>query len=168
MKVREAVYLPVAVAMLALASAACAQAGGANPDVLEVRHYALTLDKAQKAATAMQGINQLAAANPSLNAALNAGSSTTGKKPMTQQAHDIDSQFAQIASIIHSSGLTTREFIVVTAAIINDMGFVSLKKSGTIQAYPPGMITTENAELIEGNWDAFQAIVARMTPPDEK
>lgn len=169
MKVREAVLLMTSVAMLALATAAVyAQPGGDDPDVREVRHYALTLDKAQKAAAAMQSINQLVAANPSLSSALDAGSSSTGKKPITQQAHDIDAQFPQIASIIHANGLATREFIVLTGAIINDLGFVSMKKSGMMQAYPPGMITPENAALIEGNWDAFQAIGARMTPPSQR
>jgi hypothetical protein len=169
MKVREAIFLLSGVAMLVLAVVAMrAQPGGDDPDVREVRHYALTLGKAQKAAAAMQSINQLVAANPSLSSALDAGGNTTGKKPITQQAHDIDAQFPQIASIIHANGLATREFIVLTGAIINDLGFVSMKKSGMMQAYPPGMITPENAALIEGNWDAFQAIGARMKPPSQR
>jgi hypothetical protein len=175
---REALSLLTGLAMVLLAAAAmgapgagaprAAGAGDDDPDVIEVRHYALTLDKANKTATAMQSINQLVAANPSLNAAMDAGSSTTGKKPITQQAHDIDSQYPQIAAIIHANGLATREFIVLTGAIINDVGWVGMKKSGMVQAYPPGMITPENAALIEGNWDAFQAIAAKMTPPNTR
>ena len=141
-------------------------ASGDDPDVVEVRNYVLTLDKAEKTATAMQSINQLVAANPSLNAALDAGSATTGKKPITQQAQDIDAQYPQIATIIHANGLETREFIVITGAIINDVGFVGMKMQGMISSYPPNSITPANAAFVEANWAAFQAIAAKMTPPN--
>jgi hypothetical protein len=170
MRVREALSVFAQVAVVAMAAAAMGvQARGAacdNPDVVEVRSYVLTLDKAQKAATAMQSINQLVAANPSLNAALDAGSDTTGKKPITQQAQDIDSKYPQIATIIHANGLQTREFIVITGAIINDVGFVGMKMQGMISSYPPNSITPANAAFVEANWAAFQAIAAKMTPPN--
>ena len=167
MRVREALPVFAGVALMALATAMSAQgAPSDNPDVNEVRNYALTLDKAQKAATAMQSINQLVAANPSLNAALDAGSATTGKKPITQQAQDIDAQYPQIAAIIHANGLETREFIVITGAIINDVGFVGMKMQGMITAYPPNSVTPANAAFVEANWAAFQAIAAKMTPPN--
>ncbi|MGD1106023.1 MAG: hypothetical protein ABR865_03200 [Terracidiphilus sp.] len=170
MRVREALSIFTGVAMVALAAAAMGAQGpgaaGENPDVIEVRNYVLTLAKAEKTATAMQSINQLVAANPSLNAALDAGSATTGKKPITQQAQDIDAQYPQIAAIIHANGLETREFIVITGAIINDVGFVGMKMQGMITAYPPNSVTPANAAFVEANWAAFQAIAAKMTPPN--
>ena len=170
MRLREAVSVLAGVAMATLAMTAPLVRGAetVSADDAEVRHYALTMDKAQRAATALQTINRMVAANPSLNAAMDASGGSTGKKPITQQAHDIDSQYPQIAAIIHANGLATREFIVLTGAIINDVGWVGMKKSGMVQAYPPGMITPENAALIEGNWDAFQAIAAKMTPPNTR
>ena len=57
---------------------------------------------------------------------------------------------------------------MITGAIINDVSLVGMKKQGMIKTYPAGMITAENAALIEANWDAFQAIGAKMTPPDSK
>ncbi len=172
MELRKTVAALSGVAMLALAASAMGApvANGApgdnDPDVLEVRHYALTLDKAQKAAAAMQSINQLIAANPALNGAMQANSDTTGKETITQQAQSIDSKYPQVAAVIHQNGLQTREFIVITGAIINDVGFVTLKKQGMIPSYPPGMITPQNIALIEGNWPAFQAIAAKMAPPN--
>ena len=170
MKLRDALSLLTGVSMLALAMAAIGapRAGGSgddDPDVLELRHYRLTLDKADKTGTAMQSINQLVASNPSLNAAMDSNTAT-GKKPITQQAQDIDAKYPQVAAIIHANGLATREFIVVTGAIINDAGFVGMKKQGLISAYPPNSITPENAALLEQNWDKFQAIMAKMTPPN--
>lgn len=175
MRVREGVSVLGGVAMVALAAAAMSApamgargAGGAageDPDVVEVRSYVLTLDKAEKTATAMQSINQLVAANPSLNAAMDNSGNTTGRKPITQQAQDIDSQYPQIAAIIHANGLQTREFIVITGAILNDVGFVGMKKQGMISTYPPNSITAANAAFVEANWAAFQEIAAKMTPP---
>jgi len=172
---RNAVSLLTGAAMVVLTMAAIGLAHAASPrpagpetpsaDDNEVRHYQLTIDKAQKAATALQTINQMVAANPSLNAAIDSSSSTTGKKPITQQALDIDARFPQVAAVIHQNGFATREFIVVLGALINDLGFVSMKKNGMIKAYPPGMITPENSALIEANWPAFEAIGAKMTPP---
>jgi hypothetical protein len=172
MRLREAVAVPVGVATmmvaLALSAPKVVAQGDNNPDVTEVRHYQLTLDKAQKTAMAMQSINQLIAANPNLSAAMDAGSETTGQKSITQQAQDINSKYPQVAAIIKQNGLTTREFIVATGAIINDMGWVGLKKQGIFKTYPAGMITPENAALLEANWDAFQAIGAKMTPPNSR
>jgi hypothetical protein len=158
------------VALLALSTAFCLPAARAagqdtDPDVTEVRQYQLTLDKAQKAATAVQSINQLIASNPSLSAALNASADSTSQKSITQQAQDVDSKYPQVSAIIKQNGLASREFIVLIGAIVNDVGIVGMKKQGMVQTYPPGMITPQNAALIEANWDAFQAIAAKMTPP---
>ena len=167
MRVREVLPVFAGVALMALATAMSAQGGPSdNPDVTEVRNYALTLDKAQKAATAMQSINQLVAANPSLNAALDNSANSTGKETITQQAQSIDSKYPQISTIIHANGLETREFIVITGAIINNVGFVGMKMQGMISSYPPNSITPANAALVEANWAAFQAIAAKMSPPN--
>jgi hypothetical protein len=173
MRLRQALPLLTVVAMLAPAAAAngaplAGFAANENPDVVEVRQYALTLEKAQKTAKAMYAINRLVASDPKLSAAMDAGSDTTGKKAITQQALDIDSKYPQIASIIHANGLTTREFIVVTGAIINDLGFVGMKKQGLIKAYPPNSVAPGNAALIEQNWAAFQTIGGKMSPPSTR
>lgn len=169
MRVRKALSTFTGVAALALATATMSAQGTGgssdSADVTEVRNYALTLDKAQKAATAMQSINQMIAADPSLNGALDASSTTTAKETITQQAQYIDAKYPQISTVIHANGLETREFIVITGAIINDVGFVGMKEQGIISSYPPNSITPANATLIEGNWAAFQAIAAKMMPP---
>ena len=74
MRVREplSVFTGVAVIVLTAATMSAQGASSDNPDVTEVRSYVLTLAKAQATATALQSINQLVAANPSLNAALDA------------------------------------------------------------------------------------------------
>lgn len=86
MRVRKALSVFTGVSLVALATATMGamapSAGGGDPDVIEVRSYVLTLDKAEKAATALQSINQLVAANPSLNAALDAGTPRQARSPL--------------------------------------------------------------------------------------
>jgi hypothetical protein len=172
MRTQHVLTFVSAIALVALAASAPTRAlaagqGDNNPDVIEIRHYKLTMDVAQKTAAAMQKINQLIVANPSLNAAIGANNDTQSK-PLTQQAQDIDTKYPQIAAVIRANGLATREFLVATGALINDMGWVGMKKGGMVQAYPPGMITPENAALIEGNWEAFQALGAKMSPQESR
>ncbi|MFZ0337192.1 MAG: hypothetical protein WAL45_04110 [Terracidiphilus sp.] len=170
MELRKTVAALSGIAMLALAASAMGvpfAAGGQNdndPVALEIRNYALTLDKAQKAATAMQSINQLIAANPALSGAMHA-SPDAAKETITQAAQTIDSKYPQVAAIIQQNGLQTREFLVILGAFINDFELVILKKQGKIPSYPPGMITPQNIALIEGNWPAFKAIAEKIAPP---
>lgn len=168
MKVRETLSVITGVVAVMLATTAISAQGASsdNPDVTEVRSYVLTLAKAQATATAMQTINQMIAANPSLSAALDNSSNTTGKETITQQAQYIDSKYPQISAVIHANGLQTREFIVITGAIINDVGFVGMKMQGMISSYPPNSVTPANAALIQANWAAFQVLAAKMTPPN--
>jgi hypothetical protein len=168
MRVREAlsVFTGVTVIVLAAAAMSAQSVSSDNPDVAEIRNYVLTLDSAQKAAAAMQSINQMIAANPSLSAALDNSSNTTGKETITQQAQYIDSKYPQISTVIHANGLQTRDFIVITGAIINDVGFVGMKMQGMISSYPPNSITLANAAFVQANWAAFKALAAKMTPPN--
>src|SRR6202020_156754 len=102
MRAREALSVFTAVTVMALATATISAQGASsdNPDVTEVRGYVLTLAKAQATAKVMQTINQMIAANPSLSAALDSSSSTTGKETITQQAQYVDSKYPQIAAVI--------------------------------------------------------------------
>jgi hypothetical protein len=87
-----------------------------------------------------------------------------GSKPNDQREKDIDTNFPQVAAIIHSHGLTTREFMVVTIAYINDVTFVGMKKQGMIKDYPPNSITPENAAFVEANFDKLQQIGQKLSP----
>jgi len=92
-----------------------------SADDNEVRHYLLTLDKAQRAATALQAINQLVAANPSLNAAMDASSGTTGKSRLRSRRTISIRSIRRWRRFIHQNGLATRDFIVIIGALFNDL-----------------------------------------------
>lgn len=171
MKLREALSCLTGVAMLLLAASASGAplsgfSSSDNPDVVEVRHYRLTVDKAEKTATAMESINRMVASTPGMKEKMDA--STAGNLPITQQAQNIDTNFPQVAAIIHANGLATREWIVATGAIINDLSFVGMKRQGLIKSYPADSITPENAALIDQNWDKFQVIAGKMSPSSSR
>ena len=160
------IILAACLAVLTLATAlhVAAQGPGAagnNPDLIEARKYTLTMDKINKLAAAMDDINNLLASNPDLKNKMNAGDNN---KPMDQQAKNIDANFPQVAAIIRGHGLTTREFILVTVAFVNDVTFVGMKKQGVIKDYPPNSVTPENAAFVEANFDKLQQIGQRLSP----
>ena len=128
--------LPACLAVLALSAtlhaAPLAAQAPDSPDLAEARKYTLTMDKVQKLVAAFDAVNKLTAANPALKAKMDADSGPNLN--LDQRAKNIDANFPQVAAAIHAQGLTTREFIVVSIAFINDVSFVGMKKSGMIKA----------------------------------
>jgi hypothetical protein len=148
--------LPVCLAVLALAATfhtAVAQAPD-NPDLAEARKYTLTMDKVQKLVAAFDAVNKLTAADPALKAKMDADSGPN----LT-----IDASFPQVATAIHAQSLTTREFIIVSIAFINDVTFVGMKKQGMIKDYPPNSVTPENAAFVEANFDKLQQMSQKLS-----
>ena len=168
----KAYRLPIAaLAVFSLLPAlACGAQGPAtaaanNPDLVEARNYTLTMDKLQKLADATDAVNKLLASDAALKAKVNA--SNNDRLTLDQQAKAMDASFPQVAAVIHAHGITSREYILISVAFINDVTFVGLKRQGMIQAYPPNSITPQNAAFVESNWDKIQAINKRLTPQDQ-
>jgi hypothetical protein len=158
--------LSACLALLALTTtlhaAAQAHPGDNNPDLIEARKYTLTMDKIEKLAAATEDVNKLLAANPALKSKVDAGSADN--MTIDQKAKYFDASFPQIAAAIHTHSLTTREFIVISIAFINDVSFVGMKKQGVIKDYPPNSITPENAAFVEANFDKLQQIGQKLSP----
>ncbi len=161
--------LTAALALLALAPAPCAAAQGSNaaannPDLIEARKYTLTMDKLQKLADATDAVNKLLASDAALKAKTDAGQSDNMN--IDQKAKYLDTSFPQLTAVIRSHGLTTREYIVVSIAFINDVTFVGMKKQGMIKEYPPNSVTPENAAFVEANFEKLQQIGQKLSPPN--
>ncbi|MGB9029419.1 MAG: hypothetical protein WCC27_04785 [Acidobacteriaceae bacterium] len=158
--------LPASLAVLALAtslhSAAAQAARDNNPDLIEVRKYTLTMPKIQNLVAATDAINKMVAADPSLKQKMDAGADTD--KTLDQKVRNIDTNFPQVAAVLHSHGLSTREYLLVTLAFINDVSFVAMKKQGMIKDYPPNSVTPENAAFVEANYDKLQQIGQKLSP----
>ncbi|MGA7353502.1 MAG: hypothetical protein WBX06_20235 [Acidobacteriaceae bacterium] len=159
------IVLLASLAVLALAPvlrAAPQSARDNNPDLIEVRKYTLTMPKIENLAAATDAINKMVAADPSLKQKMDAGADND--KTLDQKVRNIDTNFPQVAAILHSHGLSTREYLLVTLAFINDVSFVGMKKSGVIKDYPPNSITPENAAFVEANYDKLQQIGQKLSP----
>ena len=165
MKTSHGVTLAVsAIAILLSAPLTKAQISDNNPDLVEVRHYRLTMDKVQAAADASEQVNALIASNPELKKRVDADS---GDETIDQKAKRFDTSFPDVAAIVRRNGLSTREYVVVTLALMNDYMLVGMKKQGSIKEYPPNAITPENAAFVEQNFDKLKVLIDKMTPPDQ-
>jgi hypothetical protein len=158
-------------AILAIATTANAGVAAGTPvhddnaaDVLEIRQYRLTMDKIEKAANATQQVNALLASNPDLKKRAESGESDNDT--IDQKARRFDTQFPEAAAIIHRNGLTSREYIVISLAMLNDIMVVGMKMQGAIKTYPPNTVTPENAAFVEQNYEKLKALAEKMTPPE--
>jgi hypothetical protein len=166
MKTRKGVARFTCVVVLAFSTFAQAvplpgSKGDNDPDTVEVRQYRLTMDKAEKAATATQEFYQLVASNPALKAQVDAEDED---KSISEKVKTYETRFPQAIPILRRNGLATREYIVVCLAMLNDIMIVGMKKQGSIKDYPAGSITPENAAFVEANYDKLTALAAKMTP----
>jgi len=135
-----------------------------NPDLIEVRKYTLSMDKMEKLVAATQALNQYVAAHPAVKQKMDAGSSDN--LSLDQKSKYFDANFPEAVAIIQQNGLSSREYIVVSLAFINDFSFVAMKRQGTLRDYPPNSITAENATFVDANFDKLQAMSQKLTPPD--
>jgi hypothetical protein len=167
MKNRRGIACLTSVAVLAISTLAYGvpQAGKSkgdnDPDVVEVRQYRLTMDKAEKAAKATEEFYQLVASTPALKAQVDAEDED---KSINDKVKTYETKFPQAIAILHRNGLATREYIVVCLAMLNDIIIVGMKKQGSIKDYPANSITPENASLVEANYDKLTALAAKMSP----
>ncbi|MGB6193589.1 MAG: hypothetical protein WBF42_14065 [Terracidiphilus sp.] len=148
-----------------IAPLAAAQVNDNDPDLVEVRHYRLTMDKLEKAANVSQQIEAFVAGDPAMKKRMDAEPDQNDAS-IDQKVRRFDASFPTVAAIVHRNGLSTREYIVVSLALMNDYMMVGMKRQGSIKSYPPNSITSENAAFVEQNFDKLQGIIAKMTPSD--
>ena len=139
--------------------------GGDNdPDLVAIRQYRLTMDKVEKLATATEALRKLTDADPSLKKRMEADSDDN--RSIDQKVKYFDTNFPQATAVVHSNGLTTREYVLVSLAFLNDVMIVGMKKQGMIKEYPPNAITPENAAFVEQNFDKLKQISEKLAPPE--
>jgi hypothetical protein len=161
---RLAILLVLAPTALGCASAQSIT-GDSDPDMVEVRSYPLSLDKVQKLADAIDALSQLEATNPALKAKMDA--EPNDDQTIDQKVYTLDAKFPQAADVVHQNGLTSRDYIMVSLACLNDVAFVAMKRQGSLQAYPPGSITPQNAAFVEANYNKLQQLSQKMSGSPE-
>jgi hypothetical protein len=136
-------------------------ANNSDPDLVEVRNYPLTMDKVEKLAAAVDALNQLETANPALKSKMDA--EPADDQTIDAKVRSLDTRFPEAADVVHQNGLTSRDYIVVSLAFLNDVAFVSMRRQGTLHSYPPGSITPENAAFVESNYDKLQQLSQKIS-----
>lgn len=159
---RVSLLTAVTLTVLAVCSApAHAQKhGDDDPDLAEIRNYHLTMPKVDQFVAATTALKAMVDANPALRKQMDSGKDDDSS--ITQKAADWDLHFPQAAAVIKSKGLSTREYIVVSIALLNDVMIVGMKKNGSIKEYPANAITAENAAFVEQNYDKLEHTMSSL------
>ena len=134
-----------------------------TPDAKEVREFRLTIAKLSRYEVATQGVAQALQDHPEIKKKMDeaqAASEDQGDKDVHKLDQSVKHVEAlpEIASAVKASGLTVREYVVMTATLLNSMMMVALKKQGMIQEYPPN-ISRENAAFLEQNFDRVSRVM---------
>lgn len=155
------VSLVLAAALPAAAQAATPAAYNTDPDMVEVRSFPLNMDKVEKLAATINALDQLEASDPDLKSKMDAEPSDD--QTIDAKVQSLDTRFPEAAEVVHKNGLTSREYIVVSLAFINDVAFVAMKRQGAIQSYPAGSITPENAAFVEANYGKLEQLSEKIS-----
>ena len=157
----------IVVVGLSQVCSAVPQAGHPNdndPDLVAIRQYRLTMDKVDKLVAATEALRKLADSNPSLKQRMEGDSDSN--QTIDQKVKYFDTNFPQATAVVHSSGLTTREYVLVSLAFLNDVMIVGMKKQGMIKEYPANAITPENAAFVEQNFDKLKQVSEKLSPAE--
>jgi hypothetical protein len=148
----------VFVAALSLtAISAAPQKGATDADEKEATNFRLTNDNFNKYATATTALMKVTQNDPALRKQVE--ESQQGKS-LAQAVTALD-KYPAITAPIHSAGLSTREYIVMTATIVSSTMAVGMKKQGMIKEIP-SVVSPENAAFVEQNYEKISALMQKI------
>jgi hypothetical protein len=134
-----------------------------DPELAEIRNYRLTMPKIDKYAAITDGMAGLVQAHPELEKALESTHDSNEPKNIAETVRQFETKFPQGVALIKKQGMTTREYVVLSFALLNDVMIVGMKKSGQLKAYPANSITSENNSFVEQNFDKLNKILTAAT-----
>lgn len=134
-----------------------------NPELAEIRNYRLTMPKIDKYAAVTDGMSSLLQAHPEMEKALESGNDSAEPKNIAETVTQFETKFPQGVALIKKQGMTTREYVVLSFALLNDVMIVGMKKGGQLKAYPPNSITPENSTFVEQKYDKLNKILTAAT-----
>ena len=166
LRYRSSLLAIIAFAALTVCSAAAsAQKHDDSADVAEILNYHLTMPKVDRFIAATTALKKMVDSNPELKKQINSGSDDDAS--LTQKAAEWDLHFPEATAAVKSSGFSTREYMVISIALLNDVLIVGMKKQGTIKEYPPNAISSENAAFVEANYDKLAQALAPLMPQNQ-
>lgn len=138
--------------ILALSVSSFAQTAAQNArDLKEIRDYRLNMDVITRYVDAMKKVTADPGVKKCGDISSGAGTLDAGEKNLNA--------CAPATAILRAANLKSREFIVLTGALMGDMMAVGMKKQGAIKQYPTSL-SPENAAFIEQNYAKLQAMLS--------
>jgi hypothetical protein len=144
-----------------------------TPDAKEIREFRLTTAKLDRYQVATQGVAKVLYDHPEMKAKMDQREASGDQTDADKDENKLDKSvqhveaFPELASAVKNSGLSVREYVVMTATLMNSIMAVMLKKQGMIEEYPPN-ISHENAVFLEQNYNRIsqimQLLIAGMSP----
>jgi hypothetical protein len=123
-----------------------------DPNMKEIFNYTLTMDKIHKLTAVENDMAAYEKAHPELGKEMDADNSDGNLDQLAQKIQ----KYPPVVAILKKDGVTPREYIVGTLAVVQAGMAVSFKKSGVYKDYPPKMLTSinpANLAFVEKNWD---------------
>lgn len=98
-----------------------------DPDLIELEHYTLTMDKVTRCFEALADLNKLAKANPQMASAMDQA------EQKNESVSDIVrrlSTYPQVTALVQSHGFAVREFVVAQLTVFQSAFAAAAKKMG--------------------------------------
>jgi hypothetical protein len=136
----------------------------ASAEQKEVANFRLSKDKLNKYEAAVKAYDKLVAANPGLKKQMDTESGANDHNTVAGSVAVIE-KHPPVVDAIKSAGLSTREYVVMTYALINTDMAVGMKKKGMIKEYPAS-VSPANVTFVEQNYSRINALMSSMGSAD--
>lgn len=137
------------------ASSQGAQAGRVSAaDAREYRNYRLDMTNVSKYVTATKAILKLMNDNPTLRKQLESQSDV----PTIDEAVKTTEKYPEVTAGIEGTGLSTRDYVVISGTLTGAMMAVDMKKQGQLKTYPT-TILPENLAFVEKNYQKLKSMM---------
>lgn len=122
-------------------------------DTKEIGAFRLTMDGLTKFSNSLKTLGELTKKNPSLKEKVD--NSDSGEQTIDETLALYD-RHPEVVSAIKTSGLTPRQFVVTSYALVANSMALAYRKAG-MKGIPPGA-STANMEFIEAHQKEIQAL----------
>jgi hypothetical protein len=130
----------------------------ADPDETEVFNFRLTSNNFNQFANASSAVLKVTQTNPALREQL---SEDQQGKTINQSVEIIERKYPTVTTAIKTSGLSTHDFVVMTATILTTTMAVGMKKQGVIKEIP-SIVSAENAAFVDQNYDNVTSLMKKL------
>jgi hypothetical protein len=146
---------------LAIAQTSPGKSGSEEtPDQKEVRVFRLTEAKLDQYQNATKGVVKVLHQHPEIQKKMDQESTAPLEKDegeVDRSAKSIEAHI-EVSGAVKDSGLSVRDYVVMTITLVNSMMLVAMKKQGLIPEYPPS-ISQGNAAFVEQHYDRVGDII---------